>query len=52
MNDYYNKNLTENISSILNEVDENHKRKGLIKTSESFVKSIVLFKVKKISQIY
>lgn len=49
MNDYYNKNLTENISSILNEAYENRKSEGLIKTSEIFVKSIVLIKDKKTS---
>lgn len=40
MNDYYNKELANNIKSVLAELGENPKREGLIKTPERVAKSM------------
>ena len=40
MNDNYNKNLANNIKSVLSEIGENPKREGLLKTPERVAKSI------------
>jgi len=40
MNDNYNKNLANNIKSVLSEIGENPKREGLLKTPERVSKSM------------